>query len=605
MPNDGPQPIRLIIVTGNPDDADLLSRELSRGGFAPECRVVDREASMREALASGQWDAVISEFSFGSFSASSALAVLRDAKVDLPFIVVSDPVGEEKAIALMRAGAHDFVTRGDLSRLPELVRRELAAAAVRRHHAEDEARIRKEMAAFQSLAENTRDVIARFDRDLRHIYVNRKATDVSGIAVESFIGKTHRDLNMRPALVELLQSTLRKVFTEGVPSNLEFTYDGNGRTTHFKSVFVPEKNAEGVVETVLVYNRDVTEEQNATRGIRQREAALAASQQIAHVGSWELDLGEKDINKNPLRWSDEVFRIFGLEPGSIEVTNDNFFSFVSPEDRVRIEAAVADAIKFRKPYDLEHEVLRRDGSRRWVRERGDVVLDASGAPVRILGTVQDITEHKAAEAELAKETEALARTEQEYRRVLASISDYLWSAQIDEKGVFSYIFYSPVVEKITGYPPEFFMAGPHRWLSTIHEDDRERLRRESGKAMTGAHPRLETEYRIVRPDGEVRWVRDSVSVQKNGNIRLDGVVSDVTERKRAEEQLAKDKMELERTNSILIAREIKMIELKKRLAECAGQPPPKKPDNGGAADLYGSTPPDGENGFAARLDYIA
>lgn len=505
MPDASPQPLRLLLVTGSPDDADLIVRELQRGGFAPESRFVDRESAMRAALAEATWDAVVSEYAFGSFAASSALGVLKELNIDLPFIIVSDPVGEEKAIALMRAGAHDFVSRDDLARLPTSVRRELAAVRDRRHHAEDEAHVRREMAAFQSLADNTNDVVARFDRELRHTYVNRKATDVSGIAVESFIGKTHRDLGMPPALVDLLQSALRQVFTEGRPTNREFTYDGNGRTTYFKSVFVPEKNAAGEVESVLVYNQDVTDERNARDEIQRRERALAESQRIAHVGSWELDLGAPDINQNPLRWSDEVFRIFGLEPGGIAVTNENFFRFVSPGDRARIEAAVADAINNRKPYDLEHVLTRRDGSQRWVRERGDVVVDAAGTPVRILGTVQDITEKHDAEAALlnalednVEQSKKLKEREALFRSVFENAHDLV--NLVDQDGKIK--FASPSFKRVLGYDPEE-IAGTDV-TALVHPDDRARTVEERRKMTADPSYRASYRRRMLCKDGSVR-----------------------------------------------------------------------------------------------------
>src|SRR5437868_12135805 len=87
--------------------------------------------------------------------------------------------------------------------------------------------------------------------------------------------------------------------------------------------------------------------------LEKSESNLAAAQKIAHLGSWELDLTNlNDVNQNPLRWSDEVFRIFGYEPGQIEVTNENFFRAVHPDDRSRIADAVAAAVRDRKPYDI-------------------------------------------------------------------------------------------------------------------------------------------------------------------------------------------------------------------------------------------------------------
>ena len=132
-----------------------------------------------------------------------------------------------------------------------------------------------------------------------------------------------------------------------------------------------------------------------------------------------------------------------------------------------------------------------------------------------------------------------AGSETELQQVMSSISDYLWSATVDEAGTLTYRYYSPAVEKITGYPAEFFLQGTERWFSTVHPEDRSRLQEASARIRFGKSAQEEAEYRIVRPDGNVRWVRDSVVVRTHadGRMRLDGVVSDITERKRAEEAL--------------------------------------------------------------------
>jgi PAS domain S-box-containing protein len=133
-----------------------------------------------------------------------------------------------------------------------------------------------------------------------------------------------------------------------------------------------------------------------------REQHLAAAQRITHCGSWELDLANlTDVNQNPLRWSDEVFRIFGHEPGAIEVTNENFFAAVHPDDRAKIGAAVAAAIENGTMYSIDHRIVRPDGEVRIVHEQSEIQYDDQRRPVLMIGTVQDVTEQRAIEAQLA------------------------------------------------------------------------------------------------------------------------------------------------------------------------------------------------------------
>ena len=141
--------------------------------------------------------------------------------------------------------------------------------------------------------------------------------------------------------------------------------------------------------------------------------------------------------------------------------------------------------------------------------------------------------------ERRKSYEALSERTNELQRVLISISDYLWTAEIDAHGKLVYRYQSPVVEKIAGRPAEFYQASPESWLNTVHPDDREPFQAALKRLLNRTSSSEEEEYRIVLPDGQIRWVRDSVRATPlaDNGIRLDGVVSDITERRRLEDQL--------------------------------------------------------------------
>jgi PAS domain S-box-containing protein len=148
-------------------------------------------------------------------------------------------------------------------------------------------------------------------------------------------------------------------------------------------------------------------------------------------------------------------------------------------------------------------------------------------------TARDVRERHEAHARLEK-------AEAELRQVLGSVSDCLWSAEIDTAGHWSYRYCSPVVAGITGRPVEFFLKGPRAWAEAVHPEDQPRWQRWLARLRSG-QPGQE-EYRIVWPDGTTRWVRDSVRTTRQPetrSVRLDGVLADITERKQAEEALKK------------------------------------------------------------------
>src|SRR5690606_23227289 len=124
--------LRILLVEDNYDDLHLIVRELTRGGYAPVCRQVYTETGLRAALREERWDVVVCDYALPGFRAEDALKAVQEADPDMPFIVVSGRMGEETAVAMMRAGAHDYLMKHNLRRLVPAIERELREADVRR-----------------------------------------------------------------------------------------------------------------------------------------------------------------------------------------------------------------------------------------------------------------------------------------------------------------------------------------------------------------------------------------------------------------------------------------------------------------------------------------
>ena len=135
------EPLHVLVVEDSEDDALLLLRELERDGFEPQFQRVQTASEMRAALGSQSWHAVISDYSLPDFSAPAALEVLRESGNDLPFIVTSGTVGEDVAVATMKAGAHDYLPKGNLRRIGQAIRREMREAEIRRQNRANAAKI--------------------------------------------------------------------------------------------------------------------------------------------------------------------------------------------------------------------------------------------------------------------------------------------------------------------------------------------------------------------------------------------------------------------------------------------------------------------------------
>jgi two-component system cell cycle sensor histidine kinase/response regulator CckA len=152
------KPLRILVVEDDVNDATLVLRQIERGGYAPSWERVQDATSMRDALESGSWEVVVSDWSMPAFDAPAALAVLKESQLDIPFIIVSGTIGEQTAVEALRAGAHDFLVKDNLARLVPAIERGVREAAERQkavvalRRSEDRLRQVQRMEAIGNLA---------------------------------------------------------------------------------------------------------------------------------------------------------------------------------------------------------------------------------------------------------------------------------------------------------------------------------------------------------------------------------------------------------------------------------------------------------------------
>lgn len=253
------RPIHVLVVEDSENDAILLLEELRRKGYEPMHRRVETAADMLINLQRHDWDVVVSDYVMPQFSGPDALKLLAESKIDLPFIVVSGTYGEEAAVHMMKAGADDYIVKGNLSRLVPAIEREMEAARSRR------ARTRAE-AAMQHLAaivESSEDAIYGKNLDSIIVSWNSAAEKIFGYRAEEIIGRSIAllfPLDRRDELLDDMAS-IRRGELIGFHETERLRKDG--KIIPVSMTLSPVKNSEGKIIGASGIARDITVQKRA------------------------------------------------------------------------------------------------------------------------------------------------------------------------------------------------------------------------------------------------------------------------------------------------------------------------------------------------------
>ena len=262
----------------------------------------------------------------------------------------------------------------------------------------------------------------------------------------------------------------------------------------------------------------------AIRNLRDSERRLEAAQRVAHVGWWE-----RDYRTGRVSLSDEVSRIFGVEPVDMPQWHGRWLGLIHPDDRTKAAAASEAALRGGPRYDVEYRVVRPDGTLRMVHSQGDVTLDESGHPIRQFGVMQDITELWQAEQELRARQEMLDLAQKAARAV--AFDWYIGARESENR-------WSPDLEVMYGLDPGTFDRTFQGWKKLVHPDDWPSVK----LAITRAHESgdVAAEYRVIHKDGTVHWLQAKGRMFFDAEDRPDrmvGFMIDITDRRHAEEEL--------------------------------------------------------------------
>ncbi|HMK43069.1 MAG TPA: PAS domain-containing protein [Dissulfurispiraceae bacterium] len=302
------------------------------------------------------------------------------------------------------------------------------------------------------------------------------------------------------------------------------------------------------IETLAeAFNTMVTEMTQKTEALQLSEARYAKAEEIAHVGHWGLDLTTSAFSA-----SDETYRILGATRETFVNNSEQFLTAVHPDERGRVGETLDRAIREGLAYDLEHRIITPDGAVRYVVQKAEMVRDENGTPIRVMGTLRDISRRKQDEI-------ALRKSRDFYLVLFEEFPSLIWQSGTD--GLFN--FFNKTWLNFTGR--SFDDEAGFGWTNGIPAQDRESFLQAYRDAFAARRP-FEGEFRLRRSDGACRWV---ITVGRPFNDVDDafsgyiGSCYDVTDRKALEEQLHAEKRELEKAYDELKALQSQLLQQEK------------------------------------------
>jgi len=427
-------------------------------------------------------------------------------------------------------------------------------------------------------------LISYVDSEQCYRFINKAYEDWYGLSRGEIYGQ-----HVREILGETAYQTIQG-YVEAALSGQQITYESwipykSGGTRYISAIYVPDFDEGGKVkgffalvtdnterrkaeEQLIKYHehleevveertakfkianeqlqQEIIERKRAEESLRENEQRLNRSQEIAHLGSWELDL----VN-NRLTWSDEVYRIFGLHPQEFGTTYEAFLEAVHSNDRAAVDAAYSGSVREGKDtYEIEHRVVRKStGEIRIVLERCEHIRDASGRIIRSIGMVHDITERKHAE-------EALLESEERYRILFETSPDAIVLIDLN--------FYIITVNQpaliLFGYESSEEVIGKNA-LEFIAKNDHSRAVEDASKLLKTGRGKT-SEYFIQVKDRSLvpAELRASVIRDVEGKAKsFIVVIRNISERKASEEKIRVNQEQLRS-----LASELTLLEERER-----------------------------------------
>ncbi|MCC5930365.1 MAG: PAS domain-containing protein [Cyclobacteriaceae bacterium] len=371
--------------------------------------------------------------------------------------------------------------------------------------------------SLESMLNCLKQGIVHLDGNLNFVFISPMASSLFRCNPKDVIDKNIIDVLKEPADLQCIQYCC-EVLSLGSEASFEdySPLDEKWYRYNFQCV------SSGGVAIVIQQIDDPLELLKARAKVMEDEKLMREFQIIAQTGFWTYDL-----HKNHLYWSDEIYKIFEIEPETFDLSYSGFLDLVHPEDRLKVDAAYQEHLSHKAGYDIIHRIIVSGNLIKYVRERCQTIYDDKGAPLKSLGIISDVSAVMHAQKELIKTKEILDHTSR-----LAQIGAFEWNLEDN------LLYWSPVLREILEVDMQY-IPDVEKGLAFYKEgESRKKVEDVVSRAIHQGIP-YDVEVELVTPSGFNKWIR-SIAQPKmvNGTCKkLSGIIQDITEQKKFNELL--------------------------------------------------------------------
>ncbi len=496
---------QILLIEDDESDVDLIRIQLGKLKADTELEVIHQKEQLVEKLDNNPPDLIISDYNLPTFTGVEALQIVREKFPELPFILVSGYIGEEKAADAMLKGASDYAMKDHLDRLGPAILRELSNY---REQQEKNRELILTRDRYQSLVQTVNGIVWEAEaKTFAFTYISPQVEEILGYSPSQWYeSKTFWQDHIHPEDREKAIRFCRNQTREGENHSFEYRMIAESGDAVWLRDYVSVLSTKDQPDKLRGLMVDITAQKRAER---QRDKAY----DIANIGHWELDL----VNDN-LIWSDAIKKLHEVDR-EYEPDLETAINFYKEGDhRQKITEAVEHAIESGEGFDLELKIITAKGNERWIRAIGETEY-RNGKCLRIFGSTQDITRQKENELKL--------------QNIVEYSTNMFY--QHDENHVLNYV--SPQAKDFLGYSPE---EAKKRWTEFVTDHPiNEQGFRQTQKAIDTGEAQPSFPLQLKKKNGEIIWVRvNEAPITENGKtVAIVGSLTDITERKNYEEQL--------------------------------------------------------------------